>query len=339
MLKLCNLPLGQGKDKTLKKLEEKTQKVDELTDNFLELERLYCNHILIGQKAVKLIQVEQQYIDKLIFLFKSHQIDSTIFHKTYPFILSEEDLTEIDFLPKLVDIQDTFETLSLIFCTRRSFIERTEIDINNFNQETQNKLIYYDKVIGTKKQIKQLFDVIVIQKEKEIIEVRIDVDNNFSSQERNNSFIKIINVFNKLIEEKLGIEKVLKDPINFFPLINKFYTSNNEGKVINLSFTTDEGSIKFEKMRKGKVDLRLETYHKAGKNAVHHITPYQITILWDSKILEEIKNQIELILPGKLYSLSTTNPSLEEVIIEKCIVLEEYNFILHKINTYLNHVS
>lgn len=146
-------------------------------------------------------------------------------------------------------------------------------------------------------------------------------------------------MFNKLVEEKLGIEKLLKEPINFFPLINNFYMSNDEGKIINLSFTTDEGSIKSEKMRKDKVDLRLETYHKAGKNAVHHITPYHIAILWDFKILERIKNQIELILPGKLYSLSSTNPRLEEVIIEQCIVLEEYNFILQKIDTYLNHVS
>lgn len=166
MLNICNLPVGQGKDKTIKKLEEKSQKVDDLTDKFLELEKLYCNHILIGQKVVRLFKVEQQYIDKLIFILKSHHIDSTIFHKSYPFILPEEDLIEVDLLPKIVDIKDTFETLSLIFCSRRSFTERTEIDIKNFNQEAQNKLVYYDKIFGTKKQIKQLFDIIVIRKEK-----------------------------------------------------------------------------------------------------------------------------------------------------------------------------
>ncbi len=339
MLNICDLPVKQGKDKTIKHLEDISQKPNNLTDEFRELEKLYCNHILIGQKAVKLFEVEQKYIDKLIILFKSHKIDSTIFKKFYPFIVPEEDLTEIDLLPKLVDIKDTSETLSLIFCTRRSVTERTEIDIRNFNQEAQNKLVCYDKVFGTKKEIKQSFDIIVIWKEKKSIEIRIDIDNNSSSQERNDSFFKIITMFNNLVREKSGIETILKNCINFFSVINKLYKSTNEGKVINLLFTTDEGSIKSEKMRKDKVDLRFETYHKAGKNAVHHITPYSITILWDFPILKGRNNKIELILPGKLYSLNSLSPTLEEVIIEKCIVIEEYNFILNKINTYLNYVS
>lgn len=236
-------------------------------------------------------------------------------------------------------MEETSESLSLIFCTRRSFTERTEIDIKAFNTEVQNKLVYYDKIFGTKRHIYQFFDVIVVWKNKNVIEVRIDILNNFSSQERHNSFVRIIEQFNNLIYESLGIENILEKCVNFFPLINNLYNSKSEGKIIELSFTTDEGSIKSEKIRKDKVDLRDETYHKAGRDAVHHITPYHLAILWDFKISGGIKTQIELVLPGKFYILSSENPSLEEAIIDKCGVLEEYNFIFNKIDTYLNHVT
>lgn len=263
----------------------------------------------------------------------------TIFKELYPFPLPEEKLDKTDLFPILVDIKDADETLSLIFCSRRSIIERTEINPENFEFtiESKNKLDDYDKIYGIKKRIYQLFDAIVIWKKKNIIEVRIDISKELSSQERNISFTKVINQFNNLVTQKLHLRVLVKEYINFFPLIHSLYSKSGEGKVTHLSFVTDEGSIKYEKMRKMTKDLRHETYHKAGKNAVDHITPYYLAISWIFQISNEIKSDITLILPGKLYIINSPYPSLEEVIIKGCFVLEQYNFIFDKINEYLSN--
>ena len=92
-------------------------------------------------------------------------------------------------------------------------------------------------------------------------------------------------------------------------------------------------------MRRRDVDIRNEMYHQAGIAAVHHITLYRLAISWSYKITEKITSHIELFLPGKLISLSATEQILEEVIIEKCSVIEEYNFIFDRIITYLNNAQ
>ena len=147
----------------------------------------------------------------------------------------------------------------------------------------------------------------------------------------------MVGEFNKLTEKVLGVKSLLKDPVNFFPLIKKLYDAKGEGKVGELAFTTDEGSIKNEKMRAGMGDLRDETYHKAGRAAVDDICPYRIAVLWDSPISEtlSIKNYLEVFLQGNCRSLSSQNQVLEDVIIKKCSFLEEYKFVFDKINKYL----
>ena len=342
MLNMCDLPIGNGWDRTIKKLEnDPLNNLISSEIKFQKLQTLYCNYILISQKAIKFYNVSKQDIDKLISCFEIYKIEPTIYQKYYPFPVAEEDLKGIDVLPNLAHIEITNENISLVFCTRHSFTERTEINLKDFNPEAQNKLIYYDKVYGTKRQIYQSFDVIVIWKNKGLIEARIDMTKNPQLKEYQNYFDRIINTFNILVKEKLGIEELLKKSMNLFPLINNLYNSKNEGKIAELSFITDEGSIKRETIRKDKNDLRDETYHSAGKKAVHHITPYQLKILWDFTIFKEeekdIKTQIILNLPGKFYTLSSNNPKLEEIIIEKCGFIEEYNFIFNIINKYLNY--
>jgi len=340
MLTMCDLPIGKGRDATISRLLRQQFPASEI--KFQELRTLYSNHILVGQKVIRFFNVKEEYIDKLICLFEFYEIEPTVYQKHYPFPVPDEDLTGIDALPKLSHIETTDENISLVFCTRRSFTERTEIDIGDFNTEIQEKLVYYDKIYGTKRCIYQFFDIIVIWRNRNLVEIRIDITKNSLSQEYDNSFSRITKSFNSLVDTSLGIQEILRNRVNFFPLIDKLYYSQNEGKVFELFFTTDEGSTKKEIIKKDKGDLRYETYHNAGKNAVHHITAYHLAILWNfiiSKHIQsqtiDIETQVELILPGKYYILSSTNPTIEQIIIEECGFIEQYKFIFNIIDKYL----
>ena len=342
MLNICGISPGHGVDKTIQKLLDEHNKIGNI-EKYDKLKDLYSDYLLVGQKAVKLFSVETEIIEKLIRLFQFYQVEKNVFLESYPFLLKEEKLKETDLLPKLVDIKDTDDNLSLVFCSRRSFTERTVINTeelsNEFRSELNKVLNNYDEIFAIKHCIRQFFNVVVIWKKKKFIEIRVDIANGISSQERSTAFFETLEQFNCFVKERIGIDTLLKECINFFPLIDNLYKSNSEGKICEIAFTTDEGSIKSEKMRRRDVDIRKEEYHKAGRKAVDHITLYRLAILWNYPITKEIKTQIELFLPGNLRSLSTSNQSLEEVIIEKCSVLEEYNFIFDKIITYLNNAE
>ncbi|NJN92426.1 MAG: hypothetical protein HC878_20050 [Leptolyngbyaceae cyanobacterium SL_5_14] len=243
---------------------------------------------------------------------------------------------EIDSLPKLVEIRSLDTSLAMIFCTKRFFTERTEIDPEGLNTEARKALDDYDELVGIKRYTRQFFDEVILWKNQDFVEVRIDIANGMPSQERSQAFIQVIKQFNAVARQKLNIETALKENINFFPLIDRLYESD-EGKVGELAFTTDEGSIKFEKMRRGEVDLRDETYHRAGRKAVDHITPYRLAILWKFSLSEDLETQPELLLPGQARILSNSTQKLDEVIIRKCSGLEDYNFVLEKIVFYLNN--
>ena len=342
ILNICGISPGHGVDKTIQKLLDEHNKIEN-TENYDKLKDLYSDYLLVGQKAVKLFSVETEIIEKLIILFQSYQVEKNVFLESYPFLLKEEKLKETDLLPKLVHIKDTDDNLSLVFCTRRSFTERTPINTeklsNEFRSELNKVLNNYDEIFAIKHCIRQFFNVVVIWKKKKFIEIRVDIANGISSQERGTAFVETVEQFNCLVKERIGVDTLLKECINFFPLIDNLYKSNSEGKVCEITFTTDEGSIKSAKMRRRDVDIRNEMYHQAGIAAVHHITLYRLAISWSYKITEKITSHIELFLPGKLISLSATEQILEEVIIEKCSVIEEYNFIFDRIITYLNNAQ
>lgn len=335
IFKICDLPVGRGWEDTIKKLTDESKVKDEFSDGFDQLKEFYSNHLLIGEKSLKLFRVDRKRIDSLISLLKIHKVDATLFHETYPFPLLIEKLEKIDSSTRLVEIRDSDTNLAVVFCTKRFFTERTSIDPEGLSAETRKDLGDYDEIVGIKRLIRQFFDVVILWKDKELIEVRVDVTSGMPSQERSRAFIQTIKQFNSLANRKLGVETILKENINFFPLIDRLYKSD-EGKVGELAFTTDEGSIKFEKMRRGEVDLRDETYHRAGRQAVDHITPYRLAILWKFPILEELETHPELLLPGHARILSSVTQELNEVVIRKCSSLEDYNFVFEKIITYLS---
>lgn len=334
ILKICDLPVGRGWEQTIKKLTDEESLQDDISAKIEQLKKCYDNHLLVNDKALKIYQIERKKIDKLIAAFKDCKPADTPFHQTYPFPLFDDNLKVVDFSQKLVKIKDTEDSLAVIFCTKRLFTERSQIDTEKLNEETRKDLVDYDKIIGIKEHYRQFFDVVVLSKKRNTIEVRVDITGSLSSEDKSKAFFQTIQSFNTLSENISRIKTPLQESINFFPLIDNLYESD-EGKVVELAFITDEGSTKSEKMRKGSVDLRTETYHHAGKQAVDHIISYRLAISWNIQIYQEINSQPELLLPGRAQILSNQTQYLDEVSILNCSSLDDYEFVVEKIFTYL----
>jgi hypothetical protein len=274
ILQMCGIPASHGWQKTIEVLLGSYATNAGYRDNFDDLKKYYCEHLLVGEKSVKLFNIERSKVSEIAALMNRHKIERTGFHTTYPFPLNEDNLAKMDNEPHLMEIQadEVQNNISLIFCSKRFFLEQKEIDVNKLTEltdEAKQELQGYDEIFGIKRYIRQFFDVITLWPQKGIIEVRVDIGTGLgmNTTEQVKAFSSNISTFLELLSLVKKQPKeidLFRDGINFFPLIGSLYHSK-EGRVVELGFTTDAGSTKLEKMRKSHVDLREEAYHKAGK--------------------------------------------------------------------------
>ena len=339
IFQICDLPTGRGWDGTIKKLLEEKENDDdkELITKINLLNKLYNDFLLIDNKAVRLYSVKRETIDEWIDVFKSYQIEDNVFKKTYPYPVKVKQLQEADLLPHIVEIVDTQESLYIAFCTKRTSVEREEIRSHKLEEELREK---YNKVVGVKEVYRQYFDFILLYKQKNRVEMRIDMTTGSSnskdlpSKEIDKAFYEILNSFNKTVKKITKTEKILFQSINVFQIIDRLYHSD-EGKIVELDFATDEGSIKHAKMRRDSIDLRKELFHAGGIGNVSHINSYRLLISWDYHLSSNLKNTLELLLPGSVRELSQQQPYLGHFYVKNCICIQEYNFIIDKVLSYL----
>lgn len=334
LLGACNMPVSAGWETTIKKILHNGEVKDEFAENFELLKDYYSKYILIGEKSVQVYKVSRNEIDIAINFFKFSKIEKSIFHETYPISLSSERLDLAESKPKLVEVQEVGNQTFLVFCTKRYFTERTIINTNALESIVKDSLDNYDEIIGVKKYSKQFFDVVVLWKTKDLVEVRIDIASGMLDRERFRSFLEIVDAFNNLVRSRFKDRNFLGENINMFPLVDVLYQSQ-EGRVVELAFLTDEGSVKNEKLRMKNYDLREESYHKAGKKAVHHINPFRVAIIWKFTTLDKLETQPEILLPGSSRSINSFSQKLDEIVVSRCGTLEEYDFIFSKIIDYL----
>jgi hypothetical protein len=325
--------IGRGKNEVIKNLAPYLNEKENIDKANLLLIYFYAQ-ILVGEKAVKIFKVETDIVKSLINSFESIEPQKSIFKDKYPFPVSQKELKDVNSSQNLVEIKTIEKGLQLVFCSKRDYTERLGLDLNIIREEERKNLADLSEIIGIKKYARQAYDIVTLR-ERGMIEVRIDNPLKMSSDDRYRAFLKTSDSLNYQIKNISKFDSVLNEPINFFSAIKNLYNSS-EGRVCELWFETDGASIKREKMRKRHIDLRSEAYHKAGKDAVDHITPCRLGIRWNFIDSNSVETEPELLLPGNTRDLGSSNQRLEEAIIERCSSLEDYDFVFDKLISYLN---
>ena len=392
VLRILGLPPSQGMKKTIIRLndiyrEEQKNASEGYTDNikkFEELKNLYKQHLLVGEKTVRIFRLSDNQLEKISSLFSScTSLNEGSLMKAYPFVDSryastafndtqseeqEEFPTFIpDPTPKLVAI-DSLENNSkvFVFSSERLVFQRNKISIANFRSQidgTESLSLEEDdeeidistirELIAIRKEVRQFFDVVVLREEEKILEFRIDTTLKVSKEELILHFRKLTNHFRDLVRNDSSEELILDTQINFFPLINSLYQSQ-EGEVCAVSFTTDEGLIENSKMRLKDSDLRTESFHSAGSEA-SEITPFRLDIKWKKFLSSDLgaENQNpaliypRLFLPGTFYDVSQQyneddtilDPLLNYVMVSGCVDIESYDFLFGKIIEHITYAD
>ncbi|MGT2493088.1 hypothetical protein ACU4GD_27890 [Cupriavidus basilensis] len=137
----------------------------------------------------------------------------------------------------------------------RAIREREPISLEDMSEEVQEVLRSYDEIIGVKTGFTQAFDAVVVRPAQGRIEVHIDMCAPISTDDFrvfNSYYTRIIG--NQFMAA-LGMRESILEPINLFPFVQRFY-DDKDGNVISLGHSTGTNSVKEERMRARKQDLR-----------------------------------------------------------------------------------
>lgn len=240
------------------------------------LKDLLRQHALCGEKMTKVYKVDEGTKKELCDKISDLQVADHAFSAAFPLILSETQLGQFDAQPVLVSVERNDDGIGAVYTSSIKLTSREEIQIDGIFEDPDAIKERYDEVIGLKFKSVQIFGVVWIPHHSGHVEIRTDYPKGMRQELAHEIQSQFKSIANKLLS-KPGLNK----PIDLFPLIGAMYEDTNEGTVVELSFKTSTASIKNEKMRRTRLCLREELYHKGGKDALGtKIEPFKVGIRW-----------------------------------------------------------
>ncbi|MEA5212818.1 hypothetical protein OQ483_09615 [Enterobacter bugandensis] len=298
-------------------------------DNF---NTIYNNFLKYSDRAVFFIEPhDKKHIPliKKIFLnmVDANDRDYKIYEKAFPLPVNLGKHIKLKKLrPVCVDVCKEKNIILLTNTYLRPFKERTVIDTGTMSSSTQNELNFFDEIIGIKDRYIQCFDTISLDTNTGDISFEIDMTTNLSAEELENAATRYRRTL-RVLCYKATKAHVLFSRKNIFSAIDTLYHST-DGTVLKLGHATKTGSIKEEKMRRKKDDLRKETYHSAGLAAIGGKTNnYSISKQWQGSH----NNILTIHIPGHFSLISSTLPFINYAIIEGCCTKTDYELLISKV--------
>jgi len=297
----------------------------------------YLAHLRFGNKTVSVYELDDDQVAVLSSVMQETQVSESGFSEFYPFKAPREELPTLAFGPAVVAIDGTEDDASvttMVLASKRTVRVRETIEPGEGASEDLIKLAQDSvELVAFRDEEHQFLDMVALDRDKSLLEVRIDASNKLASDSRAAAAQHVEGFFEKLVTEHIGETFSLPKPINLFPAIDRLYRST-DGRVVQLAFTTDEGSVKNERMRRLRrvPDLRVERFHHGGAAAVNgEISPYKIAATWEVELDSGIVTSPELMISGNVGMLSIASPSLSEASITNALDGHDYSFVVEKL--------
>jgi len=254
----------------------------------------------------------------------------------FPLSVTAAQLKQDDGELKIVhSFSDAFG-VGIIYSRKRVFTISEEYERDKFTAPMLKQFPEHDKIVAIKHYHHQTFDVVYLNIEHNVIELRADIT-------RSDVLVQTVKQQEKSIDDlrkKAQLlffselkEKIFESPKNLFPLIKKIY-ADPAGAIKKLGFSTVSGSIKTETM-KGGVDLRQEPFHLNGAKAINHqMTLFEVAIIWHRIDIDSVNTKPELYVPGTHQNSVSLDPRCDFAILKGIRSNCDSNFVLKKIASF-----
>lgn len=288
-------------------------------------------------------ELENNY--KIISFFKLKEEPAEIFKQmaaqtpasrtySYPTVLRGTELNNLSNYHEVAEIFQDANVTRITLTRKRVFTLRKKIDREKLDSDAQNALGMYDDVFGVANYNWQTFDIITLDHETNILNVRADYTRSESSYQNQKQIdISLGETIGWAVIRcaQLGMKFIPGDITNLFPAIPHF-TFTHDGHISKLHFLTPQGSVKQDTMKKGE-DLRLEVFHAKGMEAVGgQITPFDISIIWHHANRFGPGQEVELTIPSSLVVASAGEGAAQSyAILRYCSTEADSRLLIEKL--------
>lgn len=219
-------------------------------------------------------------------------------------------------------------TIVIYACAKRAFRHREAIEVDQLTASAQSDLSEYEEVFGIRSGYTQAYDRVVIDPSANTLELHIDLCCPLGADDLVQAQIYYTNKLKALLQHVAKSKLTwLNQGLNFFPKIDELYQAK-DGQIIALGHATSTKSIKEERMRSRKQDLRKETFHKEGINAIPSTDHYSIKKGWDVLGATHVPS---VFIPGGSALAGAVGSAVRHAIIENCATPEDFRFVVNKI--------
>lgn len=236
-------------------------------------------------------------------------------------------------------------SVSVIITTVAEYYIRENINVTSADSAAVAKLSGYSEVIGIRKVAYEHVDVLrvshgVTEVDTLSVDILLDVSRPGDALLNQEEIVKRFNNYHSMMTFAMNVAmpsgSPLPQPLNFFPAMEKIYNST-DGNVCELGFaTTLGGSVKREKMKRNTADLRVETWHAGGRNAIASaaipdtIDIYRLSVSWKITMSSD---QPILSVPGTYKALSTGD--VRHALILGCTEMASFDFAFSRLLAYV----
>lgn len=321
------LAASMGWDRTIDKLVEYL-KSDKTTKKYARgLRDVYVDLTNNGNKLVRVYRLLGDY-DEVVDFFKNDIVEEkTLYDDRFPLPLAHDDLVAAPLDISCVNFFDIDEKIWFIFCSKQYVVEKELLPDDALKDLVVEDYGAFDEVFGVRRRAVQLFDVVCVSKENSILEFRmdgLDVQRTKDIQRRL-EFLEA-KIF-QVLEKSFDMRSTFSGPINFFPAIQKLYSSP-DGRISEIGHTTISAGVHSGKMRTKQLDFRDDRYHLGGVSEVEALNPHMLSKCWDSP---SKYGYVQLVVPGTVALTSAENPTIDISYILHCASDIDYDFVMNKL--------
>lgn len=304
-----------------------------LPDAEAKLLEYLSDHNVCGEKFTKIYQISTDEQEALQTALLNLAPDQNDFARCYPLSRNPDEITQLGD-PVLVDIQRTDDGVGAVYANAVRLTKREIIEFDEISEDPSALQKQYDEIVGLKFRTVQLFSVVWVPHDHASVEIRTDLPFGMS--------MELAHALQSTMRQKVnGLGVVSLDmPLDLYPLLEAIYQAEGEGDVVELGFLTTTASVKNEKMRRAKLDLRNEPYHLHGKEGLGTpIEPFRMFVRWSLEI-DDVWLAPELGLVGTARGRSTLGQpgsvGISGAIVKNCHGRPDFEYVTSKIRDYLS---
>lgn len=293
------------------------------------LVELYTELRIYGRKHVYLFSIPEDV--RQVLLTQTPPTPESNFASDFPFPAKADGFVG----PTLTRIMDSEDERCLIFCSHRWIDTQYPLEAKYLKDDVP-EAIRSSRIKVMHRARQQAYDVVVVPKTPDtLVEIRIDNFDCVTEPKFPESLYQIRSVFNDLYNNKIYASMV---PVNIHKAMDAIYSDPTEGKITEIEFMSPSGSYKKEslRMKREDDDLRVEAFHRAGKNAVGTIGIFRLGVTWTTDTDGTELLGASLLLPGTIRTLE--DPVLFEARIPLVASAKAYRRILSRLSAIVSKI-